>query len=63
MRKARSYRGENHEPGKDVTESLTHARNLTTAKTPRRRGPLDMLFGKQLGGLPGAKSISQEAID
>jgi len=35
MRKARSYRGENHEPGKDVTESLTPRPELDDGQDPK----------------------------
>ena len=36
MRRARPYRGENPEPGKDVTESLTPRPELENDQDPKR---------------------------
>ena len=36
MRRARPYRGENPEPGKDVTESLTPRPELENNQDPKR---------------------------
>ena len=36
MRRARPYRGENPEPGKDVTESLTPRPELENGQDPKR---------------------------
>ena len=37
MRRARPYRGENPEPGKDVTESLTPRPELENGQDPFRK--------------------------